>query len=753
MTFLNALLAFGTLAFTVPLVIHLLNRSRYRTVDWGAMIFLEQQNPSNSRRMEWRHLLLLAVRCLIPVCLALAMARPFLSGSSLLGVREPIATVVVLDDSLSMQSKTADGRTRWFIALRQIDELLNSLPDGSESHLVMAGQVPKSVSQEEIKESLRNWETTPSITGSMDLVEATKKSLDWLKDRSLTRRQIVYVSDFQSSDWSNDMGVLDELKRLASEQIIPPVISWLNVTERQTTEEGVNEEPFRNCSVKELVVAPKWFAEGQVISALVTIHNHSRTIVDALPVTLQLGDKILDTQKISIAPGSSTRVSTRFAVPKVGWHLLTVKLDTKDDLDTDNIKQVPLVVQPRSQILLVDGALRSEPMQSQSDFLRLALSPFTFSQVAGADYFDTKVISVDRLHDITLDDYASVALCNVARIEPNHVAKLREFVERGGGVVIFLGNRVEGEAWNRLPIIDQGGIRFFNLPEPKGAPSGGAIESSLAIALESLESNLFQGLPQVSRESISNAVISRFSSISLLPDGKADRLASFTNGEPWIVRQVLGRGAIWVVATSCDAVDTNLPTRPVFVPLMQRLFHAVSNSKPAMEVLRSGTPWAIRSTVESIDATKNAELQIQVTPPRFATIKQVGLNWSETRQLGLYEASWEVDGELQKSYCWVEPYSPLGSVNRDSDRSDIAREELLTLAKSVDATYFDSVPTLLASDGNAWQGREIGHWFWLAALVCFIVEMLIAQSFRLPTKGSSKAARSERTSYVAKGLG
>ncbi len=144
MTFLNALLAFGTLAFTVPLLIHLLNRSRYRTVDWGAMIFLEQQNPSNSRRMEWRHLLLLAVRCLIPICLALAMARPIFEWLVSPGGREPIATVIVLDDSLSMQSKSADGRTRWSTALRYIDELLNSLPEGSESHMVMAGQVPKS---------------------------------------------------------------------------------------------------------------------------------------------------------------------------------------------------------------------------------------------------------------------------------------------------------------------------------------------------------------------------------------------------------------------------------------------------------------------------------------------------------------------------------------------------------------------------------------------------------------------------------
>lgn len=33
MTFLNGALAFGALAFVIPLIIHILNRSRFRTVE------------------------------------------------------------------------------------------------------------------------------------------------------------------------------------------------------------------------------------------------------------------------------------------------------------------------------------------------------------------------------------------------------------------------------------------------------------------------------------------------------------------------------------------------------------------------------------------------------------------------------------------------------------------------------------------------------------------------------------------------
>ena len=41
MTLLNQILAFGAAAFLIPLVIHILNRRRFRSVEWGAMHLLE----------------------------------------------------------------------------------------------------------------------------------------------------------------------------------------------------------------------------------------------------------------------------------------------------------------------------------------------------------------------------------------------------------------------------------------------------------------------------------------------------------------------------------------------------------------------------------------------------------------------------------------------------------------------------------------------------------------------------------------
>ena len=82
MTFLNVLLVGGVLAAAIPVVIHLLSRRRYRVVRWGAMVFLDDIVRVNRRRIRLEQLLLLLVRCAIPILLALCMARPVLPDRS-----------------------------------------------------------------------------------------------------------------------------------------------------------------------------------------------------------------------------------------------------------------------------------------------------------------------------------------------------------------------------------------------------------------------------------------------------------------------------------------------------------------------------------------------------------------------------------------------------------------------------------------------------------------------------------------------
>src|SRR5436305_7618973 len=74
--FSTPLAALATLAgaASLPVAIHLLNRRRYRVVEWAAMRFLLAARRQNVRRLRLEQLVLLAVRTLLVVLLVAAMA-------------------------------------------------------------------------------------------------------------------------------------------------------------------------------------------------------------------------------------------------------------------------------------------------------------------------------------------------------------------------------------------------------------------------------------------------------------------------------------------------------------------------------------------------------------------------------------------------------------------------------------------------------------------------------------------------------
>ncbi len=100
------------LAFTIPLTIHLLFRSRFRTVQWGAMHLLDSVVRVNHRRMQWMQILLLLMRCLLPVLLAFCLARPVLTGFKTLPGDAPQSLILAIDDSRSMSALDSSGQTR-----------------------------------------------------------------------------------------------------------------------------------------------------------------------------------------------------------------------------------------------------------------------------------------------------------------------------------------------------------------------------------------------------------------------------------------------------------------------------------------------------------------------------------------------------------------------------------------------------------------------------------------------------------------
>ena len=101
----------GLAAVSVPILIHLLNRRRFRMLDWAAMQFLWESVRRNRRRLRIEEMVLLALRCLVLLALAMALAR--FTGCRAMEAL-PVGTesqtaVFLIDDSYSMGQRVGGG--------------------------------------------------------------------------------------------------------------------------------------------------------------------------------------------------------------------------------------------------------------------------------------------------------------------------------------------------------------------------------------------------------------------------------------------------------------------------------------------------------------------------------------------------------------------------------------------------------------------------------------------------------------------
>ena len=106
MNFLQPLVLIGLPLMLLPIIIHLINQQRHRTMPWAAMMFLMTAKRMSRGMARIRHILILLMRTLAIAALIFAISRP-LSGGWLgsIGLAKPDVTMVLLDRSASMEAQ------------------------------------------------------------------------------------------------------------------------------------------------------------------------------------------------------------------------------------------------------------------------------------------------------------------------------------------------------------------------------------------------------------------------------------------------------------------------------------------------------------------------------------------------------------------------------------------------------------------------------------------------------------------------
>ena len=109
MTFVHPLLLGGLALVGIPILVHLIMRQKPKQLPFPAFRFLLQRHRTNQRKLQLRHLLLLALRMLLLAAICLALARPKVFSDRLnLSSDRPAAVAMVFDTSYSMEYESGE---------------------------------------------------------------------------------------------------------------------------------------------------------------------------------------------------------------------------------------------------------------------------------------------------------------------------------------------------------------------------------------------------------------------------------------------------------------------------------------------------------------------------------------------------------------------------------------------------------------------------------------------------------------------
>ena len=458
-------------AIAIPILIHLINLVRHKTVRWAAMEFLLKSHKRNRNYVWLKQMLLLLARIAMLLIALFLLGQVGCNGdriARLLGGRST-HHYVILDDSFSMgqrgeneneptafdrakatlsliAGRAKDRQNQKFTLLRYSKAVnsadVSSAPDEASQRSV--ADIENILVDSQFNSLLETVKGTLEVSWFSGGVEPGLTRIKTLVEERSDENAIVYIlSDFRMKDWDSSEQVASDL---AAVRGVGGAIELINCA---TTGDS-------NVAVVDLQPVSSIRVAGTPLMMQVKVKNFGRDVVSKvqanisttaysqpnIPESLSFRAEDLPTVFIAeIAPGATqTRnFPVFFDVP--GTHSISAQLKN-DGLGADDRRDCTVEFVAASKVLIIDNA-----EQLHSKYLNLALSPDGSTGIEPV--FRTK----DYLRDVSPEDlqtFEVIFLLDVDNLDDVAVKKIESFCQNGGGVGFFAGPKADFGFYNQI---------------------------------------------------------------------------------------------------------------------------------------------------------------------------------------------------------------------------------------------------------------------------------------------------------------
>ena len=541
----------GLALATLPILIHLLNRRRRKTVPWAAMEFLQKALIKNRRRLRFQHLLLLALRCAAMILIGLALAQPLGCGSAGAppALRQSGLRVIILDNSYSMAAHDLHAETHLQFAKKLAKQSLDRLPSGSASiALITAARPAHAIIAQPTFDLTAVRTAIDGISQSYapaDEAAALQLARNIAAPAAQTRdRQLLLLDASTRIAWLDNPQAITAAARSASAEF-PAGITHIDLSGNSTANNAV------------VAITPGQSLLTTWFPAEFHAEIGSFGSTDSPKLTWQLDG--------SPAPSTGSATFTASSLP-AGIHVLSAHLENTDNLEIDDHRNLVIDAVDQLKVLIVDGQRGQGGLGASGAFLETALNPAAAVPAAASASGSpptkfTSYVATERISDLELDsrvlsDYRCVDLCGVGNISDAQAAQLERFVRAGGTLMLFMGDPVTAENYNAVL------LPHHLLPgrlTRRITVAADAVPRRFAFDPHSLLHPLLADFHDQENTGMEAAEIYSYWQLQILPDSHAERVLDFRPPpnspdapDPAITLQHLGSGRVIFYATSAD---------------------------------------------------------------------------------------------------------------------------------------------------------------------------------------------------------
>ncbi|MCA8999542.1 MAG: BatA domain-containing protein [Planctomycetaceae bacterium] len=438
----------GVALIAAPIIIHLINRLRYRKVRFAAMEFLLASQKRNRRKILIEQLLLLFMRVAL-IILIVALIGRLIVDPNQISVFQGAKShhVVILDDTASMQDREGDGdlfaaakeTVRRIVAegARRPGSQLLSLILMSAPDKTVSGLSERTIDETLLTEVTDQLESLSCSSQTADPATALESARQRLGDDRSALRTVHVLSDFRKQDWIDNKAATSLIRELDKAGIFVNLV--------RSVDEG-----HENLGVVELQGEVEVAAAGVPVSLSATVENFGSREAKDVRASIFVDDvrlpRTVDFQTISAGDKSTRRFDVVFSTAEPH----TVRLSLDDDaLELDNQRYLAVDVPVANPVLIIDGS----PALEQALYIADALA--ANQSVTG---YAPDLRTPEDLRRISLDRYHLIYLVNVPELAPDAVAGLEDYVRNGGGLIWYLGDAVRPAFYNEKLFTAEGSL-------------------------------------------------------------------------------------------------------------------------------------------------------------------------------------------------------------------------------------------------------------------------------------------------------